>query len=151
MNKPMLCPDGYFKEVYEYNDNQQAISLSYLGVNGKSIDCKDGYSKIELTYNKDGEMESRKYTNASGRILLTQKWNGKEWVNSSPEPISRNWRECNLNSVWFLFLLNHNKYNFFFLDLQMLLKVVFGCVQGRRRMSRLYTLAHIRELPFLCV
>ena len=61
------------------------------------------------------------------------------------------WRECNLNSVWFLFLLNHNKYNFFFLDLQMLLKVVFGCVQGRRRMSRLYTLAHIRELPFLCV
>ena len=60
-------------------------------------------------------------------------------------------RECNLNSVWFLFLLNHNKYNFFFLDLQMLLKVVFGCVQGRRRMSRLYTLAHIRELPFLCV
>lgn len=59
--------------------------------------------------------------------------------------------ECNLNSVWFLFLLNHNKYNFFFLDLQMLLKVVFGCVQGRRRMSRLYTLAHIRELPFLCV
>ena len=22
MNKPMLCPDGYFKEVYEYNDNQ---------------------------------------------------------------------------------------------------------------------------------
>ena len=61
-----------------------------------------------------------------------------------------NW-ECNLNSVWFLFLLNHNKYNFFFLDLQMLLKVVFGCVQGRRRMSRLYTLAHIRELPFLCV
>ncbi|MFT0654047.1 hypothetical protein ACMSD4_16855, partial [Bacteroides thetaiotaomicron] len=42
-------------------------------------------------------------------------------------------RECNLNSVWFLFLLNHNKYNFFFLDLQMLLKVVFGCVQGRRR------------------
>ncbi|MFT0415228.1 hypothetical protein, partial [Bacteroides thetaiotaomicron] len=41
--------------------------------------------------------------------------------------------ECNLNSVWFLFLLNHNKYNFFFLDLQMLLKVVFGCVQGRRR------------------
>lgn len=31
MNKPMLCPDGYFKEVYEYNDNQQAISLSYLG------------------------------------------------------------------------------------------------------------------------
>ena len=40
MNKPMLCPDGYFKEVYEYNDNQQAISLSYLGVNGKSIDCK---------------------------------------------------------------------------------------------------------------
>ncbi|MFT0501911.1 hypothetical protein ACMSD6_26440, partial [Bacteroides thetaiotaomicron] len=41
-------------------------------------------------------------------------------------------RECNLNSVWFLFLLNHNKYNFFFLDLQMLLKVVFGCVQGRR-------------------
>ncbi|WP_207203291.1 hypothetical protein, partial [Bacteroides thetaiotaomicron] len=49
------------------------------------------------------------------------------------------------------FLLNHNKYNFFFLDLQMLLKVVFGCVQGRRRMSRLYTLAHIRELPFLCV
>ena len=61
------------------------------------------------------------------------------------------YRECNLNSVWFLFLLNHNKYNFFFLDLQMLLKVVFGCVQGRRRMSRLYTLAHIRELPFLCV
>ena len=60
-------------------------------------------------------------------------------------------RECNLNSVWFLFLLNHNKYNFFFLDLQKLLKVVFGCVQGRRRMSRLYTLAHIRELPFLCV
>jgi cytidyltransferase-like protein len=60
-------------------------------------------------------------------------------------------RECNLNSVWFLFLLNHNKYNFFFLDLQMLLKVVFGCVQGRQRMSRLYTLAHIRELPFLCV
>ena len=59
--------------------------------------------------------------------------------------------ECNLNSVWFLFLLNHNKYNFFFLDLQMLLMVVFGCVQGRRRMSRLYTLAHIRELPFLCV
>ena len=47
--------------------------------------------------------------------------------------------------------INHNKYNFFFLDLQMLLKVVFGCVQGRRRMSRLYTLAHIRELPFLCV
>lgn len=93
MNKPMLCPDGYFKEVYEYNDNQQAISLSYLGVNGKSIDCKDGYSKIELTYNKDGEMESRKYTNASGRILLTQKWNGKEWVNSSPEPISRNWQQ----------------------------------------------------------
>ena len=89
----MLCPDGYFKEVYEYNDNQQAISLSYLGVNGKSIDCKDGYSKIELTYNKDGEMESRKYTNASGRILLTQKWNGKEWVNSSPEPISRNWQQ----------------------------------------------------------
>ena len=34
-------------------------------------------------------------------------------------------RECNLNSVWFLFLLNHNKYNFFFLDLQMLLKLVF--------------------------
>ena len=60
-------------------------------------------------------------------------------------------RECNSNSVWFLFRLNLYKYNFFFLDLQMLLKVVFGCVQGRRRMSRLYTLAHIRELPFLCV
>ncbi len=62
----MLCPVGYFKEVYEYNDNQQAIKPILLGVNGKSIDCKDGYSKIELTYNKDGEMESRKYTNASG-------------------------------------------------------------------------------------
>lgn len=59
--------------------------------------------------------------------------------------------ECNLNSVCFLFHLNHNKYNFFFLDLQMLLKVVFGSVQGRRRMSRLYTLAHFRKLPFLCV
>ena len=72
---------------------------------------------------------------------------GKNWENPTFYPT----RECNLNSVWFLFLLNHNKYNFFFLDLQMLLKVVFGCVQGRRRMSRLYTLAHIRELPFLCV
>ena len=69
----------------------------------------------------------------------------------SIEEVDNVWWECNLNSVWFLFLLNHNKYNFFFWDLQMLLKVVFGCVQGRRRMSRLYTLAHIRELPFLCV
>ena len=40
-------------------------------------------------------------------------------------------RECNSNSVWFLFRLNLYKYNFFFLDLQMLLKAVFGCVQGR--------------------
>ena len=72
-------------------------------------------------------------------------------VEATEEGITTIFGECNLNSVWFLFLLNHNKYNFFFLDLQMLLKVVFGCVQGRRRMSRLYTLAHIRELPFLCV
>lgn len=60
-------------------------------------------------------------------------------------------RECNSNSVWFLFRLNLYKYNFFFLDLQMLLKAVFGCVQGRRGTSRLYTLAHIWEVPFLCV
>lgn len=59
--------------------------------------------------------------------------------------------ECNSNSVWFLFRLNLYKYNFFFLDLQMLLKAVFGCVQGRRGTSRLYTLAHIWEVPFLCV
>lgn len=30
-------------------------------------------------------------------------------------------RECNLNSVWFLFCSILYKYNFFFLDLQMLL------------------------------
>ncbi|MDD3139906.1 MAG: hypothetical protein PHX08_13150, partial [Lachnospiraceae bacterium] len=46
--------------------------------------------------------------------------------------LSHLWRECNSNSVWFLFLLNLCKYNFFFLDLQMLLKAVVGCVQGRR-------------------
>jgi predicted transposase/invertase (TIGR01784 family) len=51
----------------------------------------------------------------------------------------------------FYFVLNLCKYNFFFLDLQMLLKAVVGCVQGRRGTSRLYTLAHIREVPFLCV
>ena len=79
--------------------------------------------------------------------------NSEEYQQMRDKALSqlRSGGECNLNSVWFLFLLNHNKYNFFFLDLQMLLKVVFGCVQGRRRMSRLYTLAHIRELPFLCV
>ena len=84
-------------------------------------------------------------TNLAGIFIRK---NGK-WMNGNLQDAKLG--ECNLNSVWFLFLLNHNKYNFFFLDLQMLLKVVFGCVQGRRRMSRLYTLAHIRELPFLCV
>lgn len=65
--------------------------------------------------------------------------------------VAKEMRECNSNSVWFLFRLNLYKYNFFFLDLQMLLKAVFGCVQGRRGTSRLYTLAHIWEVPFLCV
>ena len=83
-------------------------------------------------------------------MSLVRKWNLHKGRIEIWDDCYDNW-ECNLNSVWFLFLLNHNKYNFFFLDLQMLLKVVFGCVQGRRRMSRLYTLAHIRELPFLCV
>ena len=111
------------------------------------------YTKNKLSFPNDDALKKSVYLAITE---IEKKWYQPIWnwaliFNQFITIFENRIRECNLNSVWFLFLLNHNKYNFFFLDLQMLLKVVFGCVQGRRRMSRLYTLAHIRELPFLCV
>lgn len=82
--KPMLGADGYHKVLYEYNERAQTTKMTYLGTTGKPIDCKYGFHRVEWSYGPDNVMQYRKYFNASGKLLLTEKWNGTEWVSTTP-------------------------------------------------------------------
>ena len=78
---PVSCKDGYHKEVYDYNDQEQVIRISYWNTKDKAVDCSVGFHKIEQDYNDSGIAISRKYYSASNQLLLTQTWNGSDWVN----------------------------------------------------------------------
>lgn len=78
---PVSCKDGYHKEVYDYNGQEQVIRISYWNTKGKAVDCSVGFHKIEQDYNDSGIAISRKYYSASNQLLLTQAWNGRDWVN----------------------------------------------------------------------
>lgn len=78
---PVSCKDGYHKEVYDYNDQEKVIRISYWNTKDKAVDCSGGYHKIEQDYNDSGIAILRKYYSASDQLLLTQTWNGRDWVN----------------------------------------------------------------------
>ncbi|MFT0348972.1 transposase, partial [Bacteroides thetaiotaomicron] len=131
---------GYEKNSVAGNNTGNSRNGSYP----KKIQTEHGESVISIPRDRNSQFEPIAVPKHESRGLSIEKLvislYAKEMSVSDIEEEMREiyeielstW-ECNLNSVWFLFLLNHNKYNFFFLDLQMLLKVVFGCVQGRRR------------------
>ena len=80
-DNPVSCKDGYHKEVYDYNEQEQPIRVSYWGVKGNAVNCSIGFHKLEQSYNDSGIAVSRKYYSASNQLLLTQTWNGSDWVN----------------------------------------------------------------------
>lgn len=93
--KPMNGSDGYHREIHEYNDREQITALLYLGIKNEPVNNKYGYSKMEFVYNEEQEIQYRKYVDKKGTVLLTQKWNGKEWVNmdtASSESSAAGWQ-----------------------------------------------------------
>lgn len=80
-DNPISCKEGYYKEVYDYNEQEQPIRVSYWGVTNNAVNCSAGFHKVEQTYNDSGIAISRKYYSASNQLLLTQTWNGNDWVN----------------------------------------------------------------------
>ena len=77
--KPMLI-NGYHKEVYKYNDNQQCVELLYLGIRGNQANCSYGYSRIVFTYNSDQSPRDKKYYSSAGKMLLQTQYINGEWV-----------------------------------------------------------------------
>lgn len=78
--KPMLCKDGYHKEIYKYDENDLCIEQACFGKTGNPVDCAAGFSKIVFTYNKDHSIRDRKYYSASGKMLLHEQYINDSWV-----------------------------------------------------------------------
>lgn len=79
-DNPVSCKDGYHKNTYDYNEHEQVVRVSYYNTQGKASNCSYGFHKIEWSYNDSGTAVSRKYYNASNKLLLTQIWDGANWV-----------------------------------------------------------------------
>lgn len=75
-----MIVNGYHKEQYKYNDNQQCIEIQYLGTKGGQVNNAYGFSKVVFTYNSDQTYQDRKYFNASGIMLLQEQYIKGEWV-----------------------------------------------------------------------
>lgn len=96
--KPMLV-NGYHIESYKYDKNGNLLELACLGKKKEPIDCSYGFHKVVFTYNQEMEYTDRKYYNAAGKMLLHEKFDGKDWKSvTASKPVNnsgtkKNWRD----------------------------------------------------------
>lgn len=80
-DKPTNGLYGYHRETSEYNKKRQLLRMACFDSQGRPTNCNAGYQRIDFTYNADGEIMTRKAYTASGSLLVSQRWNGSDWVN----------------------------------------------------------------------
>ena len=86
-DEPVNCPDSYHKEVYKYNEQDQQCEVTYWGTKGQAVNAYGYFHKIQVDYNQSGIATTRRYYNASGQVILTQNWDGSDWV------VVTNWQD----------------------------------------------------------
>ncbi|MDR1169629.1 MAG: serine/threonine protein kinase [Prevotellaceae bacterium] len=81
---------------HRYNEQDRETERSWFNYLGNPVNYLSGfYCKVTWTYDEQGNYLYVKFYNTGKTLLLTRKWNGKEWVNvTSPVPAPANgWRQ----------------------------------------------------------
>lgn len=80
-NNQPINVDGVHKLVCEYNHRGYITLFAYYNKDGQAANYADYFHKIVVTYDELGTTgKKREYFTASGTKVLTQIWNGSEWV-----------------------------------------------------------------------
>ena len=78
--KPTLH-NGYHYEKKTYvGESSKLKEFSLFDARGKAVNCSAGFHKTVFTYDSLGTASTRKYYAANGDLVITERWNGNEWV-----------------------------------------------------------------------
>ena len=97
---PVLSAERYAKEVYTYDEAERCTRLAYYGAKGEAVNNSYYYHRVDFAYDEEGNYRTRKYYDRNGTLLLTERWNGLQWVAQQQRqqvtPVasqSSNWQE----------------------------------------------------------
>lgn len=76
----VLSTGNYAKEVYTYDEAERCTRLAYYGRNGEAVNSSGQFHRVDWAYDEEGNFRTRKYYDRNGSLLLTEKWNGLQWV-----------------------------------------------------------------------
>ena len=84
-DKPTTCNEGYHKCISKYNERNQLVEWINYDTSDALTENSYGIARCEISY-KDGQPYERKYYNKSNTLIVTQTWNGEDWITE------RNWK-----------------------------------------------------------
>ena len=76
----VLSTERYAKEIYTYDETERWTSIAYYGTKEEAVNSSNQYHRMDLVYDEEGNLHTRKYYDKNGSLLLTEKWNGLQWV-----------------------------------------------------------------------
>lgn len=72
--KPIISYLGYYAILREYDNNENAVRISYLDDDNNPTDTYYGYAIEEREYNEKGQIIKVKYYNTAGEPVLTSQY-----------------------------------------------------------------------------